>query len=473
MKIFQKLPVRFLLQKTLRLFFCLLMLSAGPGAAMPADPEDVAEGWKGAVATSVITPEQSMWMSGYVSRERPSEGTLHDLKAKALALEDADGHQAVLITADIRNFPKNLSDEIRDRIERDYGLSRGQILLNSSHTHTGPLLFTDRNHVYLSSLTSPQLDRVRRYSETLVNRIVSLAGEALDNLQPVRLHAGNGVTRFQVNRRNNSEQSLHEQTELAGPNDFSVPVIKIEKPSGDLLAVVFGYACHPTVLNGYRWSGDYPGFAQLELEKTYPGTTALFFQGAGGDQNPIPRRTVALAEQYGRTLASAVSRVLGEEMRPLPAELSTAYSEVDLPFSDLPAQNELQRIAAETRGYQQIWAAHQLDIMERGETRMTEYPYPVQVWKLGDQPVISLGGELVTDYAIELKRIYGQDSFILGYSNDVMAYIPSAGILREGGYEGDTSHMVRGMPAVWDATVETVILGEVLKVAEQAGVTAP
>src|SRR5690606_39897908 len=65
------------------------------------------------------------------------------------------------------------------------------------------------------------------------------------------------------------------------------------------------------------WSGDYVGFAQIALEKAYPGTTALFFQGAGGDQNPLPRRTVALAEQYGNTLAAAVERVVKEEMRPL------------------------------------------------------------------------------------------------------------------------------------------------------------
>ena len=68
----------------------------------------------------------------------------------------------------------------------------------------------------------------------------------------------------------------------------------------------FGYACHPTVLDGYEWSGDYPGFAQIELEKSYPGTVAMFFQGTGADMNPLPRRTVPLAQQYGEELAAAV-----------------------------------------------------------------------------------------------------------------------------------------------------------------------
>lgn len=66
--------------------------------------------------------------------------------------------------------------------------------------------------------------------------------------------------------------------------------------------------------------------------------------------------------------------------------------------------------------------------------------------------------------------MFGQDAFVLGYSNDVMTYIPSCSILQEGGYEGDAARMVYGMPAKWDVTVETRILNEVILQAEKAGV---
>lgn len=62
---------------------------------------------------------------------------------------------------------------------------------------------------------------------------------------------------------------------------------------------------------------------------------------------------------------------------------------------------------------------------------------------------MGLGGEVVIEYSIVLKQIFGQDIFVLGYSNDVMAYIPSATILGEGGYEGATSQMVYGLPGTW------------------------
>ena len=265
-------------------------------------------------------------MAGYGSRKHESEGTLVDLWAKALFLEDANGKRAVLVTSDILGFPKNMSDRIKNRLNAKFGLSKAQIILNSSHTHSGPVL---RNSLYnFYPLDSLQLVKIEKYSSKLEDQIVTLVGNALKSMVPVQLYAKNGVTRFQVNRRNNTEAKLLFQTELKGPNDYAVPVIKVLNAKGDLMAVVFGYACHNTVLDIYQWSGDYAGFAQIELEKSHPGITALFIEGAGADQNPLPRRTIPLAQQYGRELADAVERVLNEDMRNLPSVLSTAYSEI-------------------------------------------------------------------------------------------------------------------------------------------------
>lgn len=427
-------------------------------------------GWKAGVARVVITPETSMWMAGYAARKRPSEGTLHDLWAKALAVEDAGGERLVFISTDLAGIPKAISERIRSRLNESHGLSRAQIVLNSSHTHTGPAL---HDPVRAYQLPEEQFDKVVAYSRTLEDKIVNLVAEALSAMEPVQLYAENGVTRFQVNRRNNNESTLARQSELKGPNDYAVPVIKVENKSGDLIAIAFGYACHPTVLNGYEWSGDYVGFAQLALEKKYPNATALFFQGAGGDQNPLPRRSVALAQQYGETLAAAVERVLGEQMRALHPQLSTAYSEVEISFSTPPTREALSTVmtAENASALEKRWAAGLLAKMKNGESLMTSYPYPVQALRLGEQLIFTLGGEVVVEYAIELKRIFGEDIFVFGYSNDPnVAYIPSTTILREGGYEGATSQLSKGLPGPWAPNIETVILSEALKVAGQVGV---
>jgi len=433
--------------------------------------KEEAEHWKAGVARIKITPEQSMWMAGYAAREHPSRGKMHDLWARAMVLQDAEGKTGVLITTDLLGFPKDLSDHIRDRLNEKYNLSREQIILNSSHTHSGPVLEGSLYDIY--PLDSSQLEKIERYSDHLTDKIVQLVGKAFDSLQPVQVYAENGVTRFQVNRRNNEASTLARQRDLSGPNDYSVPVIKVEDSEGDMMAVAFGYACHPTVLDGYQWSGDYPGFAQKVLEEDHPGTMALFFQGAGADQNPLPRRSEALARQYGRELAAAVDRVLEENMHRLSSSLSMAYSEVELSLTDPPSARDLEQMTEDASGYQKRWAERMLEKIRRGESFRSSYPYPVQVWQLGDQPLISLGGEVVVDYAIRLKRIFGQDLFVLGYSNDVMAYIPTVQILREGGYEGITSQIVYGLPAAWEADIEMKILHEVLELAARAGIALP
>jgi len=449
------------------IFTCLVSLGAvsaqQPGAADAAD-------WKAGISRMVITPKQPMAMAGFASRNHPSEGTLHDLWAKALALQDASGKKVVLVTTDLLGFPQSVSNQIRDRIKSQYGLGRDQIILNSSHTHSGPVLQNALSDIYV--LDQEQLDKVKDYSILLENNIVKLVGDALSKMQPASVYAHNGVTRFQVNRRNNPVATLTKVTELQGPNDYAVPVIKVMDRKGKLKAVAFGYACHPTVLDIYKWSGDYAGFAQMEIEKAHPGVTALFFQGAGADQNPLPRGSVPLAKQYGRELAAAVERVMEENIKKLPSTLSTAYTEIDLPLEAPPTKEELSRIAKTSPvPYQRRWADRLIGKVDKGELLIRSYPYPVQVWSLGGMPMVSLGGELTIEYAIKVKQLLGNDTFVLGYCNDVMTYVPSCTILKEGGYEGDVARMVYGLPGKWDLTIENKILDEVVAQAQKAGVS--
>src|SRR5262249_27911609 len=149
---------------------------------------------------------------------------------------------------------------------------------------------------------------------------------------------------FAVNRRNNKEADvpkLRELGQLKGPVDHTVPVLAVRELQGRLQAIVYGYACHATVLDGYDWSGDYPGFTQSVLEKIHPQAIAFFWAGCGADQNPVPRRKAALAEEYGSQLAESVEAVLKAPMKPILGKLSTVYTEISLPFADLPSRDQL------------------------------------------------------------------------------------------------------------------------------------
>ena len=445
------------------LLICFLNYS--PAAA---DHPANSNGWRAGISRAIITPREPIWLAGYASRTHPSDGILADLWVKVLALQDAKGKKAVLITSDLLGFPKKMSDHIRNKIAIRYGLTRSQIILSYSHTHSGPVLMDALFDIY--PLDETQLKVIDEYSDSLEKKIVNLTGDAIRVMVPAQIYSKSGITRFQVNRRNNIEASLTSQSVLNGPNDYAVPVLKVTDEAGNLMAIAFGYACHSTVLDIYQISGDYPGFAQIELEKSHPGVTAMFFQGAGADQNPLPRRTIPLARQYGKELAASVERVLSEDMKKLDPVLSTAYSEVNLAFSSPPSKDSLIKIENEQVGYQKSWASNQLRALRDNRSLITSYPYPVQVWSLGDQAIMALGGELVVEYSIMLKKLFGPDIFVLGYVNDDMAYIPSETILKEGGYEGESSQMVYGMPAKWASGIEVMIIDEMKKLAVKAGV---
>jgi hypothetical protein len=443
--------------------WCFVLVSVFSSALARADaPAD--SGWKAGVAKVNITPDHLMWMSGYGARTKPAEGKLHDLWAKALALEDADGRRAVLVTMDLVGIPRDLSVAVCDDLKKNFGLPRDAVMLSVSHTHTGPVVRTNLNVMYQLDETQQKL--VHDYGRTLQAKLVAVVGDALKAMAPVQLQWGLGKATFAVNRRNNKEPdvpALQKAGQLKGPVDHDVPVLAVRDTKGALKAVVFGYACHATVLSFYQWSGDYPGFAQIDLEKSFPGAVALFWAGCGGDQNPLPRRTVALAEEYGRQLADSVRAVLQKPMHSLPAKLSTVYTEIALPFADLPAREQLLKDAADKNRFVAARAKLLLEQLATNGSLKGTYPYPVQVWFLGnDLTFIALGGEVVVDYSLRLKKeLNSGKTWVAGYTNDVMAYIPSLRVLKEGGYEGGGAMVYYGLPTVWSPRVEELIVGAV------------
>jgi hypothetical protein len=435
-------------------------------------PEPLCAGeasWRAGVAKTVITPTNALWMSGYVARTNPAQGKLTDLWMKALALEDASGHRAVIVTCDLVAIKQPLYKGACKVLKEKFNLEPSQFVICASHTHCGPLQRGTSTISY--PLSESQWTLINAYSDDLLVKLTQTVGRALDELDPARLAAGQGETGFAVNRRNNDEnnvESLMALDSLKGPVDHSVPVLAVTRPDGKLYAVLFGYACHNTTMDFYQWCGDYAGFAQAALERSHPEATALFFMGCGGDQNPLPRRRLELVERYGQMLASAVEETLLRQLTPLPPTLKTAMETISLKVGPAPTPAELERLKDDPNAAVRRWAARVLDDAKAGRPPVRTYPFPVQVWQFGDrQMLVTLGGEPVVDYALKFKQEFGQQIWVAGYCNDVMTYIPSHRVLQEDrpplaspfwGYEGSRALMLAGFPAYrWADDVEDLI----------------
>src|SRR5262245_24635671 len=426
-------------------------------AALAAcSPAATADGWKAAAAVRKITPDEPMWMAGYAARTKPAEGKEQELYVKALAIEDPAGTKVVLLTSDLIGIPRSLAEAVRGQVAKKTGLKREALMLTSSHTHSGPVVRGNLADMYPMSADAAK--KIGPYAKKLEGWMVEAVAEALKNLAPATLSVGQGTARFAMNRRQETPKGVIIGSNPDGPVDHSVPVLDVADAKGKRIAVVFGYACHNTTLDFMRWCGDYAGYAQEELEKKHQGAVAMFWSGCGGDANPMPRRKLEQAKKYGKELAEAVDGVLKGKRTEVKGKLAARYAEIALPHDKLPTKETLAAdLKSDNRALRKR-AERLKKILDDGKKIDDHYRhYPVQAWRLGDQVTwVALGGEVVVDYALRLKKeLKGERAvWVTAYANDVMAYIASKRMLKEGGYEADSSMIYYGLPSRWAPAVE-------------------
>jgi Neutral/alkaline non-lysosomal ceramidase, N-terminal len=421
--------------------------------AASGQPVQAAE-WQAGFARQVITPPKFIWMSGYGARTAPADGKIQDLYVRVAAIQASDESKpALFISLDLVGVPIRMVKTLTAEFDKKFGIPRSNIIVACSHTHSGPALDDDLS--WMLAMTEQDWSDVRENQLWLNDQIRLAVDTAIKDKSPALISFGNGTCGFASNRRPPLGK---------GPVDHMVPVLKVTDPANKIRGIIFGYACHNTTLGLQQWCGDYAGFAQLHLEDTYPDSVAMFFSGCGADQNPLPRHTIELCEMYGRLLSISVQEVLDGKTQPLDTALKTGFTEIPLKFAKAPSRQELeQKLEAGSR-YEKNWAKNQLEDLADGELEMS-YPYPVQVWTLGNKlKWVALGGEVVVDYSLRLKNELGADTtWVTGYANDVMAYIPSERVLTEGGYEGGGAMLYYQKPSPWKAGLEDQIIKAVHK----------
>ncbi len=439
------------------LVFCTFGLivawsSLAPSTALSAE-------WKVGLARADITPTEPIWMAGYASRTRPCDEAIHPLWAKALVIEDKQGSRVVIVGTDLIGFSRQVADAVTARVAKSTGIEPGRIVLNSSHTHCGPVMLSCASVAYPNdeTLWAP----ARAYSKVLQDKLVKLVEDACQAMRPAKLEFGEGEATFGQNRRGRINPD--------GPVEHIVPVMRVADENGRVIALMFGYACHSTTTAIYKFNGDYSGFTQIALEKAHPGAMAMFLIGCGADTNPSPRGKIELAEQHGLALAAAVQRVLAAKMQPVDGPLCVAFGRVDLPLVDPPSKEELEKRRGQGNKYEQRLTEHLLATLAKDGAIDSACHCPIQVVRFGKGlSMIALSGETVVDYAIRLRKEFkGQRLWIAGYSNDVFAYVPSERVLKEGGYEGGGAMTYFGIHGPFKPGVEQLVIDQVKKLMKQ------
>lgn len=385
-----------------------------------------------------ITPEEPIRLTGYASRTVPSEGVRGRLWAKALAIGDRQ-HVAVLIAADLIGVSAQIADDVARRLE-SHGIDRAHVAISVTHTHTGPSLSGVLRSIFTPPPPPDQQAVIQKYTRDLTGKLEQAAVAALADRQPASVGWTQGRAGFAANRRILKDGKWTGfGKDLSGVVDHDLPMLAVRAPDGRLRVVLVSYACHATTLEGKHnfVHGDWPAVAKELIQSRHPGAIAMVTIGTAGDADPNPRGGgLPDVERNAREVADEVDRLLQTPLKPLTAAPVARFRRIELAFA--------------------------------GITQVA--PYPVQTWTFGDAlTMVFLGGEVVADYGLRLKReLDAARLWVNAYSNDVAFYVASRRMIPEGGYEVDRSMEYYGQPARLDESTEDRIVQTVIELAPAA-----
>jgi putative membrane-bound dehydrogenase-like protein len=425
---------------------------AGSGSSRAADVEpDI---YKVGVAEVDITPAHPVRLNGFGFRRAESEGTNHQIHARALTIRHAtDAHPVLLMTVDVLGIPATVRAELAKRLKAK--LPPERLAITATHTHCGPMLTGANPTLFGVPIPEDHIRHIDQYTSVFLDKLEGVALAALRDTQPAKLFWGVGTVGFAKNRRT-----------AGGPTDHDLPVLVARDAStNEVRAVYTSYACHCVTLSHNKVGGDWAGYAAEAIRDRFPRAVGLVSIGCGADQNPdagVTGDKVEAAQVQGRQVADEVRRLLGGYLAPVRGRVECILASLALPLADPPDRKGWEEKArrSDAVGHH---ARTQLGRLDRREPLATAVDYPVQTWAFGDSlAMVHLPGEVVVDYSARLKGALDRGRlWVTAYTNANPCYIPSERVLKEGGYEGGGAMVYYDLPAPFRPGLEDAIVGEV------------
>jgi hypothetical protein len=377
-------------------------------------------------------------------RQGRSRGVHRHLYARALVLDDGET-QLAIATMDVVGISHDILERIRAQVALLTGISADRLLVSSTHNHTTP----DQLRGVPAELGP--------YAAVLAESVAGAVYEAFTSLEPARLGIGSGeLAGWTVNRQYPRE-----------PVDTSVGVLRVDSAAGRPIARIVNFACHGVCDGGQYldWSGDLPGAMSAALEDWYPGSTALFLQGAAGDVHPFDwwfgnwkskhMHTHEDTELFGRTLAAEASRVAEGCATTRAVRLAGARGAVALPrrqvsWSVAEAEALHRKLVAELGPYHgdtwpkgtttaiaamrfpQLYGSGANELRLAQDQTKPPVSAEIQAMRIGDLLISGSPGELYNELGQSLKQqVGGRATWVASFCNDYVGYISTRRPQRE------------------------------------------
>jgi len=421
------------------------------------------------LARASITPPAGTRMYGYGGRDKgaAAKGVHDELYVNALYLNQG-GEEALIMGFDLLFFSRAEADRYMGAVGRATGLSARQILLNTSHTHSGPMLNMG-TWMYGETLATD-----KSYADAVECATVEAALDARSSAAEASIWAGMGRTRLPMSRRKKDENGkVLFAPDPEGEVCDLLPVCLLKNAAGQPVTLLFSVSCHPSTIQKHEFSAEYPGVATELLDKHLGAPCGLFLQGAGGDAKPS---VVAEADRFrygswddvskaGGLVAKEVIEILDGGLKEVEPQLRTCLINIELPLEPPKSRSEYEAIAedAEEADWKRRWAKRKARRLEEGQKLPSSVPVTVHGMQLGKGVrIVGLEGEAVGGLGNLISNFYGEGvTFPLGYTDGCQMYLPTSPMLEEGGYEADSfdeygypSRLAPGIEKILTRTLE-------------------
>ena len=388
---------------------------------------------KAGVARVNLTPPMEMKaaLGGYGERmSKPAVGVHDAVWAKAFVLTRGERRFA-LVTADVLAFPPQFKAAVIQRLRvAAEGWSADQVMLLPSHTHTSfDLMALHPGNTF----GIPQVGVFHKeLFERTADQLAKAIREAGGKLNPVVA----GSTTVSVPDRNRNRRhggAIH---------DTDLTVTRVDASDGRPLAVLVNWTAHPTFMDAedMLFSGDWPGHLQRTMEALIgQGVTAMFYNGAEGDQSPTPPADAASnwerAERYGREMGIQAWRAW-EKIQPHEVKVFGYHTET----ITLPKRTwhpDFMKTGGAEYGLSEAMMPGFLNALQPTQTRST-------CFRMGDLVILGVPGEMAAQLGMEAKakarQITGASSVTIGgLADEWVSYILPTDEYRKGGYEASMS----------------------------------
>ena len=422
---------------------------------------------KAGISKVNITPPVGIPQVGFAARTDVSRGILDDLFVKVLVLDDTRIKIAI-ITCDLIGLSKDIVKEIRQLIEKKTNINGNKVMIACSHTHSGPVI---NDPGYLEEKLIKAI--LPEWAKILPYKIAGAVEIAANTLIDARLGIARGYSDIGVNRRlRTKEGNIVIGPNFQGMTDPTVGVLRVDRMNGFPLAVLVNYACHAVTLGPENlfFSADYPGYMMNMLEKLWNNKTIVMFaNGPAGNINPRIRGNYKATRKIGSMLAGEVLKIIETMETDSHISLNMVRKSIYLPLKKFPSlaqakaylkekeQELLKEDTSRLRG-EIIRAKHKIRVIEElqrlekeKDLKANRISTEIQALRINNSAFISLPGEIFVEIGLAIKRRSPfEQTFVIGYANDYISYVPTTESYIEGGYEPDWAIVDRGADKVME-----------------------